>query len=351
MRRPVQKRAAMGTATVAEWEVSQRLRVLAPAVAEVETDFAHDVAAGLTDRPRHLHCRYFYDEQGSLLFEQICALPEYYLTRAEAEILGRHAAELAALMPASGALVELGSGSSVKTRLLIEALLRRHGQLRYAAIDISRTMLESSARELLADYPALEMTAVAAEYRAGLALLLQDGGRAAATGPRLILWLGSNVGNFHRDEAAAFLAGVRAGMRPGDRLLMGVDLRKDRAVLEPAYDDAQGVTARFNLNLLARINRELGGDFVLDDFEHRAVYDEVLGRVEIYISSTRAQRVTVRGLGLTIDFAAGEAIHTENSYKYSLPEIVALAEAAGLYVERQWFDEARRFSENLLAPI
>lgn len=349
MRRRAQKRAAMRTGAEAQRGVAGRLRMLVPAVAEADTDFAQDVAAGLTDHPRRLHCRYFYDEQGSLLFEQICALPEYYLTRAETEILSHHAAELAALVPTNGTLVELGSGSSVKTRLLIEALLRRHGRLHYAAIDISRSMLESSAHTLLADYPALEMTAVAAEYRAGLALLLQ-GGEATAAGPRLILWLGSNVGNFHRDEAAAFLAGLRAGMRPGDRLLLGADLRKDRAVLEPAYDDAQGVTARFNLNLLARINRELGGDFVLDDFEHRAVYDEALGRVEIYIVSKRAQRVTVLGLGLEVEFAAGEAIHTENSYKYSLPEIATLAEAAGLYVERQWFDGARRFSENLLAP-
>jgi L-histidine N-alpha-methyltransferase len=348
MRRPAQKRAAVQPAAAAHRDASRRLRLLAPAVAEADTDFAHDVAIGLTARPRHLHCRYFYDEQGSLLFEQICALPEYYLT--EAEILGRHAAELAALVPPHGTLVELGSGSSVKTRLLIEALLRQHGRLHYAAIDISRTMLESSAHTLLTDYPTLEVTAVAAEYRAGLALLLQ-GGEVVTAGPRLILWLGSNVGNFHRDEAAAFLAGLRAGMRAGDRLLLGVDLRKDRAVLEPAYDDAQGVTARFNLNLLARINRELDGDFVLDDFEHRAVYDEVLGRVEIHLVSRRAQRVTVRGLGLEIEFAAGEAIHTENSYKYSLPEIAALAEAAGLYVERQWFDGARRFSENLLTPL
>jgi L-histidine N-alpha-methyltransferase len=349
MRRPSQKRK-MAPVLEARPDASERLRLLAPAVAEAGADFAHDVAAGLTAQPRHLHCRYFYDEQGSLLFEQICALPEYYLTRAETEILSRHAAELAALVPVGGTLVELGSGSSVKTRLLIEALLHRHGQLHYAAIDISRTMLESSARALLDDYPALMMTAVAAEYRAGLGLLLRDHVTAGA-GPRLILWLGSNVGNFHREEAAAFLTGVRAGMRRGDRLLLGIDLRKERAVLEPAYDDAQGVTARFNLNLLARINRELGGDFVLDDFQHRAVYDEVLGQVEIHLVSKRPQRVTVHALGREFEFAADEAIHTENSYKYSLPEITELARAAGLRVERQWFDEARRFSENLLAPV
>ncbi|HEX2572120.1 MAG TPA: L-histidine N(alpha)-methyltransferase [Polyangia bacterium] len=349
MRRPAQKRTARPVAGAPQ-EVSRRLRLLAPTVAEADSDFGHDVAAGLTAHPRRLHCRYFYDEQGSLLFEQICALPEYYLTRAEAEILERHAAEMAALVPAQGSLVELGSGSSVKTRLLIEALLQRHGRLHYAAVDISRSMLESSAHALLTDYPALEMTAVAAEYQAGLALLLQ-GGQMTPDGPRLILWLGSNVGNFHRDEAAAFLAGLRASLRADDRLLLGIDLRKERAVLEPAYDDAQGVTARFNLNLLARINRELGGDFALDGFAHRAVYDEVLGRVEIHIVSTRAQRVTVRGLGLELEFAAGEAIHTENSYKYSPDEIAALAKAAGLRIERQWFDGARRFSENLLAPV
>ncbi|HWP35288.1 MAG TPA: L-histidine N(alpha)-methyltransferase [Thermodesulfobacteriota bacterium] len=307
--------------------------------------FARDVAAGLTRTPKRLPCRYFYDREGSLLFEEICRLPEYYLPRAEREILERRAPEIAALLPAGAALVELGSGSATKTRLLIEALLRRQGKLRYVPVDISRSVLEESARALLADHPRLAITAIAAEYEEGLEVL-----RRTPLGPKLLLWLGSNIGNLERPEAAAFLRRLRDLMAPADRLLVGVDLRKDRAVLERAYDDAQGVTARFNLNLLARINRELGGRFDLDAFRHRAVYDEAAGRVEMYLVSTRPQRVAIERLGLEVPFAAGEAIHTENSYKYAPDEIEALAAAAGLRLERLWLDDGQRFADVLLGP-
>jgi len=307
--------------------------------------FAQDVAEGLTAKPKWLPCRYFYDAEGSRLFEAICELPEYYLTRAEREILSQRADAIAALFPSPIHLVELGSGSSVKTRLLIEAFLRRHGTLRYLPVDISPTILEESAQALRRDYPLLEITAIAAEYAEGLRRLASGQDR-----PRLILWLGSNVGNFERPEAAAFLARVRAAMAPDDRLLIGVDLRKDPALLESAYDDAQGVTARFNRNLLARINRELGGSFDLAGFRHVARYDAAEGRVEMHLESVRPQLVTIAGIGLTVPFASGERIHTENSYKYSLAEIDDLARAAGLVVAHRWLDVAARFSANLLAP-
>ena len=186
--------------------------------------------------------------------------------------------------------------------------------------------------------------AVAAEYEEGLRRLQSETGR-----PKLILWLGSNVGNLDREEAARFLRSVRETMTDLDRLLMGVDLRKDRITLEQAYDDSRGVTARFNLNLLARINQELGGRFDLARFRHRAVYNELLGRVEMHLESLVPQRVRIEQLDLEVRFAAGEAIHTENSYKYSPVEISALADTAGLRVERQWLDDERRFSVNLLA--
>lgn len=307
--------------------------------------FARDVEAGLTRSPKRLPCRYFYDREGSLLFEEICRLPEYYLPRAEREILESRAGEIAALLPPEARLVELGSGSAAKTRILIEALLARRATLCYVPVDVSRSMLEESSLALLADYPALRIVGVAAEYEEGLAKL-----ESAASGPKLVLWLGSNVGNLDRPDAARFLRRVRGLMAAGDRLLAGIDLRKDRAVLANAYDDPQGVTARFNRNVLARINRELGGRFDLDAFRHRAVYDEAAGRIEMYLVSTRAQRVPIERLGLTVPFAPGEAIHTENSYKYSLAEIGALAAAAGLGVERQWLDSGGRFSESLLAP-
>ncbi len=352
----------------------QRFRLIATSSSNRLAAFARDVRQGLTCLPKHLACCYFYDGEGSMLFEEICQLPEYYLTRAEREILEARAGEIAAQLPAGVTLVELGGGSAVKTRLLIEALLRRHDvvarshdvvarspdhatgchgretvpqqwTLRYVPIDICSAMLEKSALKLVEDYAGLEVLAVAAEYREGLRHLQAETGQS-----KLILWLGSNVGNYHRPEAADFLRQVRQTMTAGDTLLIGIDLRKDRAVLERAYDDTQGVTADFNLNLLARINRELGGHFDLDAFRHRAIYDEEHGRIEMYLVSRRAQQVRIDSLSLEISLQAGEAIHTENSYKYSSAEIEALASAAGLRITAQWLDSQERFSVNLMAP-
>jgi dimethylhistidine N-methyltransferase len=225
----------------------QRLTLIAGNTTNRLAAFARDVHNGLTAHPKHLSCCYFYDGEGSLLFEEICALPEYYLTRAEREILEVRSGELIAQFSVAPTLVELGSGSAAKTRLLIETFLRAHGRLRYVPIDICRVMLEQSSLQLLNEYAGLEIVAIAAEYHEGLRHL-----QALAGGPKLILWLGSNVGNFHRPDAARFLEEVRSTMTAGDLLLVGVDLRKERAVLERAYDDSQGITADFNLNLLAR---------------------------------------------------------------------------------------------------
>lgn len=318
---------------------AERLTWIETAPQGLAGDFASSVREGLASRPRWLSCRWLYDERGSRLFEAICEQPEYYPTRAELSILRERAGEIAAALPAGGSLVELGSGSALKPRVLIEALLARDGALRYVPVDISRSMLEASSRELLEAYPALEILGVAAEYGDGLREL-----RRRVAGPKLVLWLGSNVGNFERPEAAAFLAELRGGLSRDDRLLLGVDLRKDKGVLERAYDDAAGVTAAFNLNLLERINRELGGDFELDGFRHRARYDECEGRVEMHLESLRDQRVRIAALGLELDFQAGETIHTENSYKYSPGEIDALAAAGGFEVEARWYDAERRFS-------
>jgi L-histidine Nalpha-methyltransferase len=324
---------------------AERFRLLAVPPRRRQAALAEDVAAGLTASPKRLSCRYFYDREGSRLFEEICRLPEYYPTRAETAILRAHAGEVADRFVSDTTLIELGSGSAVKTRLLLEAFLRRRPALRYVPVDISRGILEESSLELLAAYPGLEILAVAGEYQEGLRYLETE-----VDGPKLILWLGSNIGNFERAEAAAFLRRVRETTAGGDALLVGIDLRKDRAVLEAAYDDSRGVTAAFNRNLLVRINRELGGHFDPDAFRHRAVYNEGEGRVEMYLVSTRAQRVTIDRLGLEVAFAEGEAVHTENSYKYSPAEITALAGAAGLRLERQWLDPERRFSLNLFAP-
>jgi dimethylhistidine N-methyltransferase len=306
--------------------------------------FAQDVRAGLTQQPKELSCCYFYDAEGSRLFEAICDLPEYYPTRCEREILDRHAAAIVQPLPDDLTLAELGSGNADKTRLLIAALLKKQGRLRYVPIDICSAVLRDSAQQLVRDFADLEVTAVAAEYRDGLRHL------QGIAGPKLILWLGSNVGNFHRAEAADFLRQVRSFMTAGDRFLMGVDLRKDRTILEPAYDDAQGVTAEFNFNLLIRINRELAGHFDLARFQHRAVYRDDLGRIEMHLVSRETQRIRIDALDLDVDFAAGETIHTENSYKYSLAEIEELATQGGFALAGQWFDARSWFSVSLLQP-
>ena len=382
--------AADGTGVRPAVERRDRFTLAAAEPAGPATSLAEAVRTGLMAAPKRLPCRFFYDDEGSRLFEQICDLPEYYVTRAEREILAAYAGEIVAQLPVSGAgeagavdLVELGSGSAAKTRRLIDALLRRRPTLRYVPVDISRSALEESARALLAAYPGLRVDAVAAEYQDGLRYLANLGvlapgtastadmpdpaGIAGAAGgtvvaavpagdtfgthSKLLLWLGSNVGNLDRHEAATFLAGVRAGLRPDDRLLLGIDLRKERATLEAAYDDAQGVTARFNKNLLRRINRELDGHFDLAAFTHRAVFHEHEGRVAMYLVSRRDQSVAIDALRLNVPFAAGEVIHTEDSYKYSDEEIGALAAAAGFAVERQWYDSQRRFSDILLRPL
>ena len=324
----------------------RRPSTLDAAAAEGPADeFARDVGTGLRASPKRLSCRFFYDRDGSRLFELICSLPEYYLTRTEHRILQERASRIVGQAPMDTTLVDLGSGSAVKTRVLIEAFLERREKLLFVAVDISPTALEESSNELLELYPDLQVLTVAAEYRHGLERL-----RETLKGPKLILFLGSNIGNFDRPDAVRFLEIVRHTLTPLDRLLVGIDLRKEREVLEAAYDDARGITARFNRNILARINRELGGQFDLETFRHRAVYDEEEGRVEMFLVSTRSQKVAIEDLGMEVAFAEGETIHSENSYKYSPAEIDELVASSGLAIEGQWFDGDRRFSLNLLKP-
>jgi dimethylhistidine N-methyltransferase len=308
-------------------------------------DFAAAVAAGLTQPNKTLPCRFLYDARGSALFEAICETPEYYLTRAEHEILAARSNEIAARFDGPITLAELGSGSARKTQLLIEAFLARHAALRYVPVDISRGALEASARDLVARHPGLEVCAIASEYHQGLRLL-----RVATAGPKLLAWLGSNVGNFDRSAAASFLRRVRGALAEEDRLLLGVDLRKPAGVLEAAYDDAAGVTARFTLNLLARINRELVGHFSPEAFAHRARWLDEEGRIAIHLVSRRRQRVPIQALGLEVDFEKDEAIHVEDSFKYSPAEIEELLKAASLRREETWLDGQGRFALVLCAP-
>jgi L-histidine N-alpha-methyltransferase len=307
---------------------------------------AEDVRRGLTKEPKRFLPKYFYDELGSQLFEAICLLPEYYLTRAENEILEQYADEIVSSLNGSTTLLEMGSGSASKTRLIIEALLRKQSELLFIPVDISATALDSSSRILLQSYPQLSIEAYAADYFAGLAEL-EKKPRART----LALFLGSNISNFDPEEALKFLRALRQVLRQGDALLLGADLKKDRSVLEGAYNDALGVTAAFNLNVLARINRELGGNFDLRAFQHHAFYNEALGRVEIYIESTHAQTVTISELGMVVEFGEGEQIHTENSYKYDLSDIARLAAETGFTRAHTWLDKKNQFSSNLLLAI
>ena len=307
------------------------------------TGLAEDVRSGLTAHPKRFLPKYFYDDLGSQLFDAICLLPEYYLTRAENEILGRYADEIAASISGQKTLMEMGSGSASKTRLVIEALLREQSELLFIPVDISATALENSSRILLQSYPRLRIDAYAADYFAGLAELGKK-----QLGPTLALFLGSNISNFDREEALRFLRAMRAVLKQGDALLLGADLKKDRSILEAAYNDALGVTAAFNLNVLARINRELGANFDLHKFRHKAFYKEAIGRIEIYIESLEAQKVFIESLNLEAEFSAGELIHTENSYKYDLSDIARLATTTGFTCTRTWLDSSERFSSNLL---
>lgn len=313
---------------------------------EPRAGLAEDVRRGLATKPKRFLPKYFYDELGSQLFEAICLLPEYYLTRAENDILKHYADEIVAEIDGDMTLIELGSGSASKTRLLIEALLRKQSELLFIPVDISASALDSSSRILLQSYPRLKIEAYAADYFAGLAELGKT--TRART---LALFLGSNISNFDPPEALKFLRALRQVLHEGDALLLGADLKKDRKILEAAYNDALGVTAAFNLNVLARINRELGGNFDLRAFQHHVFYNEEVGRVEIYIESLREQTVGISELAMEVQFGEGEQIHTENSYKYDLSDIANLAAETGFTRARTWLDKGQQFSSNLLLAV
>ncbi|HEV2473659.1 MAG TPA: L-histidine N(alpha)-methyltransferase [Chthonomonadales bacterium] len=310
-----------------------------------QESFCAAVWEGLSRKRKSLPCRYLYDRDGSALFEKICELPEYYLTRTEQAILERHAGEMVEAAGAPLSLVEFGSGSSYKTRILINAILSRQPSLHYVPIDISADFLHLSCTELLAIYPSLSITAVAAEYSDGIAAI------GPREGARLALFLGSNIGNFEPNAARSFLAGLASALSREDSILMGVDLVKDRRILEAAYNDAAKVTAAFNRNLLARINRELGGNFRTDRFDHAAPYNDVENRIEMLLVSSAQQTVTIGALDYCFHFEQGEAIHTENSHKYTVGGFDKLCKEAGLRLAHSWTDSREWFAVLLLKPI
>jgi len=312
---------------------------------EFTDTFARDVDEGLRESPKKIPCIYFYDYKGSLLFEEICRLPEYYLTRAETEILKTYSEEIISCLPSDVVLVELGSGSCIKTRFIIEELLHQNEKVTFSPIDISKTMLRESSKSLLESYKDLEIISVAAEYDEGLRQLDMH-----IEQPKLILWLGSSIGNFEQKDAIDFLNNIVKTSSQRDFFLIGFDLQKETDVLENAYNDSQGVTARFNLNLLSRINQELGGEFDLNCFEHRAVYNVKNCRIELYLISNCDQEVYIADLDRRYHFNKNESIHTENSHKYSLEVIELIAQCVGLKIVKQWFDARRYFNITLFSP-
>ena len=303
------------------------------------TEFATDVVAGLTAARKRLSPKYFYDNAGSALFERITELPEYYPTRREIGILKEHAEQIGALIPPGAALIEFGSGSSIKTRIVLDAAKTLAA---YVPVDISAQFLHEQMAGLRQEYPRVALLPVAADFSKPFELP-----QAAQAMPRVGFFPGSTIGNFEPHEAAGFLRHAARILGKGATFIVGVDLVKDTQILKKAYNDSQGVTAKFNLNLLARINHELGAKFNLACFEHHAFFNRERSRIEMHLASLKRQRVKV--CGECIDFRAGETIHTENSYKYSVESFGALARGAGWTPTAVWTDPDNYFSVHVLS--
>ena len=304
----------------------------------VQSEFARDVIAGLSARPKQLSPKYFYDELGAQLFEEITRLPEYYPTRTELAILEKHASDMAGFIPADAAMIEFGSGSTRKARMLLNAA---PAITAYVPVDISSEMLQQEAAELKRDYPRLTVLPVEADFTQPFQLPRGIAGR-----PRVGFFPGSTIGNFEPHAAAAFLRHAATMLGRNSTLIIGFDLVKDVAVLNAAYNDAARVTARFNLNLLTRINRELGGTFDLDAFCHQAFYNTERHRIEMHLASRKRQKVRVAGR--SFEFRAGETIHTENSYKYTQESFSAMARGSGWTPVAAWTDPKGYFSVQAL---
>ena len=320
-------------------------------------DFAADVERGLAAQSKYVSPKYLYDEVGSQLFEQICLQPEYYLTRTEASILNKHAPVISKLLGSNIEIIELGSGSSSKTAILLRYLSLYKKRIYYFPIDISSSILMESTRRLKSQFPNISIIGIRSDYDLGI-----DKAAAAAAGcmsaernqeipdMKLLLFLGSSIGNFELIEARSLLGSVRKKLHTNDLLLVGFDLQKDESVLNAAYNDKAGITAKFNLNLLARINRELDGNLELGKFEHHAFYSREQQRMEMHLVSKTDQQLYIGALGKTFSIRKGESIHTENSYKYTLNQIAALADDCSFTLEKNFMDKNRWFNVALLSP-
>ncbi len=312
----------------------QRLKIddLSDPTVTASANDGSDLIVGLTQEQKTIPCHYLYDDRGSELFEQICELPEYYPTRTEAQIL-RENGRAIAQTTGNCELIELGSGSSTKTRLLFDAYATLGEPLYYIPIDVSAGMLETSAQQLLADYPRLKIHGLIGTYQQALQHL-----PPSPLSKRMVFFLGSSLGNFAPEQCREIFQDVKNALHPGDYFLLGLDLQKSKSILEPAYDDSQGVTAEFNYNLLDHLNRRFQGNFNRQYFRHWTFYNPELGQIETYLRSTRPQTVQLKALDLTVDFTAGETIHTEISRKFNLQEMDQELSQAGLKVLNTYTD-------------
>lgn len=310
----------------------------------IASSIADDVFSGLTSTPKALSPKLFYDAVGSDLFDAITELPEYYLTRTEQEILNQCSPQIVSLARVSSCeaednlpltVIELGAGSATKTRTILHAVLNAQPSLHFRPLDVSPSALEVAAAHLR-EIPGLMVTPIVADYTSGLPKMPSNNGAATRN---LVLYIGSSIGNFEPMQATAMLTRIRRSLQPGDTLLLGTDLVKDKLELIPAYDDAAGVTAAFNKNVLARINRELGGHFDLDTFRHVALWNADESRVEMHLESVLDQKVTVDDIELLVHFSAGERIHTENSYKFTTTMVESILHNSGFNLEYSWVDK------------
>ena len=315
---------------------------LLPAAVEcISERVAEAVRQGLASHPKRLPPWLFYDEAGSELFEQITELDEYYLTRTERSIFETHAGAMIARAAAGDRLriAEMGAGSADKTRLLLAAAARRQGPVAYEPMDVSHTALIAACERIERELPRVQVAPLVVDYTLGMGLLPASRGER-----RLVLYIGSSIGNFEPEEAARLLRNVRTSLRPGDALLLGVDLVKDESVLLAAYDDQAAVTAAFNRNVLVRLNRELGADFNPDAFKHRAIWNAAASRIEMHLESCTAQMVRLADLDMSVEFGPGETIHTENSYKYRPGKAEKMLARAGFSMNATWTDERGWFA-------
>ena len=326
-----------------QYIVDSQLRYFKPHATKIEKSFAEEISYSLNQNSKFINPKFFYDKKGSELFESICLLPEYYPTRTEISILKKLKHDLPSYLDENINLVELGSGTSVKTRLILDIFTKLQPKTEYFPIDISEILTESS-EQLLKDYDTLHITGIIDTYEGGLEFL-----KSYDNNKNLILFLGSSFGNFTPDDGKLFLEKILSTMKSGDLFLIGLDLVKDKNILESAYDDSQGVTAKFNLNVLSRINDELDADFDINNFLHYSIYNENDQRIEMNLKSLVSQSVIIGKSNLSLNLNKGELIHTEYSHKYYISQIKKLLSDVGFEFKNMWLDDEKHFSLTLVS--